>query len=267
MTEETKEVAKKDEQAQEVDAELVTEACETITKIFSTHLEDAVKETGEYLIETFFDNDFEKAKKKENIENSSKGATLNKVFDYFRKESLGPSKSWLYQTIDFVVQEKELEENLDKKTFQTYGKLLLSHKIQLLRVPDKDSDIKKGLILDTIEKGLTVRELKDEISKKIGRGERSAGLLTMINKPELLFEEEYQEKLSLESIKKLKKKLELIPDRIKKKKAEIDKILNNLNEDVEKNKNYLEKLNDLEPTVKQAIEENNNEKKKNKSKS
>lgn len=256
MTEKTKELSK--QEGQEVDTALVAEACNKITKIFSTRLEDAVKETGEYLIETFFDNDFEKAKKKDNIENSSKGATLNQVLDHFRKESLnkndseGPSKSWLYQAIDFVVQEKELEENLDKKTFQTYGKLLLSHKIQLLRVPDKYSGSKKGLILETNKNNLSVRELKEKINKEIGSRKRNPGILTIINNPELWMEEGGM--LSLENLKeKQLSKLEKLPEKIKKKQKELNEKLSEYENMIKNNKQYLEKVQEFEKNIGDAI--------------
>jgi hypothetical protein len=257
-----KELVKKE--GQEVDTALVNEACDKITNIFSKHVEEAVKETGEYLINEFFDGDYEKASKKDKIKNSSKGNTLNQVFDYFTRKrsddddeaSKSPSKSWLYQAIDIVVQENDLRnrEGLDYKTFQTSGKLLLSHKVALLTV--KNIDEKEELIKKVVDENLTVRALKNEIANHEGGSDRIPGLLSIINKPENFFKDDCQEKLTLESLKKLgNKKLEKIPKRIKDKKKEIEAELNKLKEDINSNNSYLEKLSALEPTIKKAINE------------
>lgn len=106
----------------EVDEELVDRAYTKIIRKFSDHFEKGVKEVGEYLISEFFDNDIEKARGKDKINNSSKKATLNQVFERFISGSEetpktgGPSKSWLYRAIHLTIQWKDMENNLPKKS-------------------------------------------------------------------------------------------------------------------------------------------------------
>jgi hypothetical protein len=51
-----------------IDAALVKKACDEIEKKFSKHLESGIKEVGTYLIETFFDGDYNRAKAKNKTE-------------------------------------------------------------------------------------------------------------------------------------------------------------------------------------------------------
>jgi len=99
-----------------IDAALVKKACDEIEKKFSKHLESGIKEVGAYLIETFFDGDYNRAKAKNKTDASSKGESLNKVFEHFQTSGPGtPSKSWLYQAIDYEIQDKEIKEYLEKE--------------------------------------------------------------------------------------------------------------------------------------------------------
>jgi len=269
MTEETKAGVKKDTD-QEVDIQLVDKACNTITEIFSKHFEDAVLKTGKYLIKEFFDNELENArvKEKEIIENSSKGDSLNQVFDYFKRDtSKGksdktprtPSKSWLYQSIQFVIQETDLEESLSKESFQTYGKLLLSHKIELLRLTDDDFLTKEKLILKVDKDSLTVRELREEVNRKIKSTTRNIGILTIINKPELLLEQ--PEKLTLAKLKKEQlNKLVNISQKIEDKKQVLKKELSDFENKTEAYKQYLGKFDELKSNVDKAIKDKKEEK-------
>lgn len=254
MAEKTKDLATKEEQ--EVDAQLVHEACEKITNIFSKHVEGAVKETGDYLVKEFFDGDYEKARNKDKIKNSSKGGTLNQVFDHFKREksdeetSKRPSKSWLYQAIDLVVQEKDLKDRLDDKTFQTYGKLLLSHKVVLLSV--KDVKAKEKLINEAYDKGLSVRDLKDKVSKSVGK--RPSGLLTILNNPENFNKEEYVERFTPDALKQEQfGKLEALSEKIKTKKADIEKEIEKLENKVSAYKDYIQEYDKLKANVEEAL--------------
>jgi hypothetical protein len=264
MTEVIKTEVKKDTD-QEVDVQLVDKACNTITEIFSKHFEDAVLKTGEYLIREFFGNDFEKAKGKEKeiIDKSPKKGSLSQVFDHFKRDTSkgksdetpkNPSKSWLYQSIQFVIQENDLKKGLDDKSFQTYGKLLLSQKVVLLSV--KILKEKEILINRAYDKSLTVRALKDEISKNNNSSKRVPGILSIINKPEYFDSDECQDKFTLESLKEEgHSKLLKLPKKIEEKQQLLNTELEEFKKKIADNNEYLKKLDELKPTVEKAIKD------------
>jgi hypothetical protein len=247
-----------------VDEELVEKACNKIVNLFSKHMENAVLETGDYLIAEFFDNDYEKASKKDKIKSSSDGNTLNQVFERFKRTpsdseetSPGPSKSWLYDAINIAVQDhhfKALGE--DKKSFQTYGKLLLSHKKELCRLDDIE-DKEEFLETPDIE-NLSVRQFRDELSdfavkKGINRS-INPGFLTIINKPEMLEWEQSKEKLELEALKNENKKtLEKYQESLKQKRAKLNDELKEFETKKEKYQQYLERFEEIEKDIREAM--------------
>jgi hypothetical protein len=248
----------------EVDEKLVEEACNKIVNLFSKHMEKAVLDTGYYLIEKFFDNNFENASKTKKIENSSDGNTLNQVFERFKRtssdseeKSPGPSKSWLYDTIDIAVQDhhfKALGE--DNISFQTYGKLLLSHKKELCRLEyfeNREEFLEKSDI-----ENLSVRQFRKELSdfadKIGGKTSFSPGFLTIINKPEKLESKELQKKLELEALKnKNYKTLEKYQERLKQKRAELNNELQEFETKKEKYQQYLDRFEEIEKDIKEAM--------------
>jgi hypothetical protein len=248
----------------EVDEKLVEEACNKIVNLFSKHMEKAVLDTGYYLIEKFFDNNFENASKTKKIENSSDGNTLNQVFERFKRTSSdseetspGPSKSWLYDAINIAVQDhhfKALGE--DNKSFQTYGKLLLSHKKELCRL--KDIEDKEEFLETPGIENMSFRQFKDELSdfaeKKGIQRSINPGFLTIINKPEMLEWEQSKEKLELEALKnKNKETLEKYQGRLKQKRTELNDELKEFETKKEKYQQYLDRFEKIEKDIKEAM--------------
>jgi hypothetical protein len=248
----------------EVDEELVEQACSRIVNLFQKHMENAVLETGYYLIEEFFENNFEKASKKEKIEHSPKGSTLNQVFDRFKRTasdnknaSPGPSKSWLYETINIAVQDHSFKSlGDDKKSFQTYGKLLLSHKKELCRLEHIEE---KEEFLETPDiENMSVKKFREELSdyaeKKGGKRSFSPGFLTIIKKPEMLELKEFQKKLELEALKdKNPKTLEKYQDSLEEKRAELNNELKDFETKKEKYQQYLERFEEIEKDIREAM--------------
>ncbi|KPA12232.1 selenocysteine protein [Candidatus Magnetomorum sp. HK-1] len=138
----------------EADMRLVEQAGMKLTEIISRHYENAMIEAGTYLVNIFFDNDIERARQKKPVKDKS----LYQLILYLQKQkNNAPSKSWLYNAVNLAV------DSYDFKRFQTYGKLMLSHKILLL--PIDSSSIKKNLIQEIVEKNFTVSQLKDRITQ------------------------------------------------------------------------------------------------------
>ena len=217
------------------DEALVNEACEKITSIFSENIERAINETGKYLILEFFDDDYEKAKKKE--ANSPKDTSLRQVFRCFKEFGAGkPSQSWLYQAIDYVIQEKDLENEIgdgkNEAMLKKFNKLLVSHKVTLLSVKDISKKIE---IIKAIEPNdITVEKLKAVIRKKGGKAKRKIGALTIIKNP-TAYKEVWEENLNKKALEDLSHDtLTKLPRLIKKKKEAFQKDLENLNANIAK---------------------------------
>ncbi|HEC31787.1 MAG TPA: hypothetical protein ENI41_04780, partial [Deltaproteobacteria bacterium] len=163
---------------------LVEKAYKNLMDIFSKHFRNAMIEAGQYLINTFYDGDIEKARRKEAVENQSFYQLLKRLNP---RESGGPSKSWVYNAINLAIQ------NSDLSKFSTYRKLNLSHQVLLL--PIRKIEDKKRLCIQTIEQNLTVAQLREEIKKLQNNEGKSHGipktLKRIIGNPKILFSEEH----------------------------------------------------------------------------
>jgi len=136
----------------------VEKAYQHLKKIFVKHISKAMLEAGQYLIQQFYDGDYEKAKKKSFTQND----TLKQLFDKLQTETSGnaPRKSWLYNSINLAIAEE------DYKKVSIYGKLGHSHKLVLIgqeKIPEKT---KIELMEKTVDEKWTVLRLQEEINKQ-----------------------------------------------------------------------------------------------------
>lgn len=144
----------------QADDDLVEEAYSHLKNIFIEKYEkarlDAMLLAGKYIIKTFYNDDYELALLKNK---APKAKSLLKLIEKLQKNSSNaPSKSWIYNAVDLAVDEHNLIG------FHTYGKLLISQKVKLL--PIKDIEQKKKLITESVDKGLSTRELGKLIKSK-----------------------------------------------------------------------------------------------------
>lgn len=206
------------------DQVLVDRAHRRLASIFSGYFENAMREAGHYLIDEFYGGDFERARHNKPV----KGQSLNQLITRLRpKESGGPSKSWIYNAINLVVQ------NHDLKSFQTYGNLELSKKVELLRVGDPND--KKRLIEQTVKSNLPVRQLREKIAELRHRDQRHLPahktLSKVIDKPDALFTDEYMSSLTADSLAQLdSNKLDDLLARAERKRSKIDEDIKSLTE-------------------------------------
>ncbi|MCD4676904.1 MAG: hypothetical protein K8S18_13055, partial [Desulfobacula sp.] len=76
--------------------DLIEKAYKRLSEIMSENHETAMMQAGNYLVENFYGNDIELARKKK----SPKKETLNQLIKRFKDGSFAsPSKSWIYQSI------------------------------------------------------------------------------------------------------------------------------------------------------------------------
>jgi hypothetical protein len=178
------------------DEALVERACRTLTQIFSDRHEEAMLEAGRFIIKEFFNKDVELARQKKPVEEASFYQVIQELK---RRTTNAPSKSWLYNAIGLVV------DSQDFQGFHTYGKLLLSHKVLLLRV--RDTEEKKKLIAETAKNGLTVAQLKERIGKlrnlTQSNGKTAKSLSHAVTDPVLLFSKKFEPARQMKALVKL----------------------------------------------------------------
>lgn len=177
------------------DGDLVEAAYSELKNIFVKHYEKArykaMRDAGRYIVRTFYDDDYRLAKDKKK---AVKKKTLNQLIKKLQGNSNdAPSKTWVYDAVGLAVDEHEL------KSFRTYGKISVSHKLKLL--PVKDVEIKKQLVTETIDKNLSVRELSAKIKKINGN---KPELKNLIRYPGKLFSGDNGKCCSDESLSALK---------------------------------------------------------------
>lgn len=144
----------------ENDDKLVNEAFEKIKEIYFKHAATYNEDIAKYLIETFFDSDIELIRRRTPA--MDKKESFFRVLQKLKEEDPRlPGKSWAYNLLRLKVQEHDYQA--DTELFQTYGKLSLSHKTELLKIAD--SGEKRQLINEACENNYSVRDLKKKISE------------------------------------------------------------------------------------------------------
>jgi hypothetical protein len=175
------------------DLDLVDRAYRTLGEIFSKHFESAMMDAGRFIIKEFYGGDSERARRKEATKVHSLNELIRKLHS---RDANSPSKSWVYNAVNLVV------DSNDFSGFHTYGKLLLSHKILLL--PIANTDTKKELIREIVDKKYTIEKLRERISEiKAGKAvspQRQMSLLRAVRNPEVVFSDDYSEAISTESL-------------------------------------------------------------------
>ena len=141
---------------EQADEALVKEATEKVIEFVTVNHKNSLA-VGRYLIEKFYDNNFEYAKKGKKV----KGKSLNKMLDDLQAKPDTPSKSWFYNTINLAVDDEEFKNDAD------YKKLNLSHKIYLtyLNKSEKQRKAKLGLIKEIAKDGMVIKDLSARIAE------------------------------------------------------------------------------------------------------
>jgi hypothetical protein len=142
------------------DKTLVMEATEKVMGYIKENHKNSIG-VGRYLIEMFYDNNFDFARNGKKV----KGKSLNKMLDDLEEKPDTPSKSWFYNTINLAVDAEEFKDDTE------YGKLNLSHKIYLtyLNKNEKHREAKLGLIKKIATKGMSISDLLKRIAEIKGK--------------------------------------------------------------------------------------------------
>ena len=180
------------------DTALVDKAYAKISDIFYSHAGDAAFEVGEFIVREFFNNEIELVKSQSPVKELSLNQLINKIQSSYHKQ---PSRSWVLQAVKLYVETRELET-----TVQTYGQLLISHKILLFPIRNRDTKIQ--LIQETVQNRYTVVDLKNRIAELMTaekpKIEAPKSLLQVVTNPDLLFSDNYASACNVKSLSKLK---------------------------------------------------------------
>jgi len=117
----------------------------------------AALEAGRYLIEVFYDNDYELAEAGKMTRKASFRA-LGKRFKSSNAD--GPKKSWLHNAVKVAVAEHRFATVEDKDLVHTYGQLGLSQKVLLLPLPHEE---RVEFVKEIAGETLTVSETRERI--------------------------------------------------------------------------------------------------------
>lgn len=141
-----------------------------------------MEKVGEVLITNFFDGNPELAR--EGIHGSGQNASKAQVFRTFI-EKIGSEgnhgkfaqKTWLYNSIKIVIDRRQLQ---DQPGYDTYKRLSISQKIELLPLQNPEEKIK--LAQQAVENKWSVRQLREEIGGNIS--DKPPSLLSLALHPE-----------------------------------------------------------------------------------
>ena len=137
---------------------IVEEAFQHLKGVFVKHFQNAMLESGQYLINKFYNGDYKLAEEKK----FSKNKSLHQLFLKIQNDTSGntPKKTWLYDSINLAVDDNKYKE------LSVYGKLGHSHKVKLTSTGKIPEETKRSLIKETAEKGYSVTELQRRISEE-----------------------------------------------------------------------------------------------------
>jgi len=199
---------------------VVEEVYQHLKIVFHKHVVKAMLEVGQYIIKSFYDNNYKQAQGKEF--NGKK--SLLKLIKRLQSDSQGdvPSRTWVYDAVNLAIDQYLFEE---KKLPSVYGQLGHSHKVNLTYV--NKLEIKKQLIQETFDESYTVSQLRKRMrEEKVKTGIKYVSLksnmpvsklkaldvkkIRTLKKQTLKLEKELKKRLNIyqSNLKKLKKILE-----------------------------------------------------------
>ena len=166
----------------ENDQELINETISNIQDFYQKAAETLHYQVGELILSKIFNDDFATASDINKSKTDNHKVRIFRCLESQIKEQSGeerlPKKTWLYNSVNLVLDRKLLED------IPEYKELSVSHKIELLCVNNVGR--KKELIARTLTESLSVRALRGVIGKSTVKKE--PGLLTYINNPRQIYD-------------------------------------------------------------------------------
>lgn len=220
---------------------LVADAFEYLKNSFRQHFHDAMLEAGRYLVDKFYDKDYNWARQGKK---PKKKGSLNKLIERLQANSGdAPSKTWIYDALKLAVDDHFYNVE-GGKYFRAFGKLGHTQKLRIAYV--KQPDIKERLIEEIAdqEEPLTDQVLRERIAKekeKIPKKKRVPSIFQAKNNPLELEIEEIKEFTRFDRINSLDD-------------DEIDKFLNSNSRLIDRVKSKIDRVGTKIEKLKNEIE-------------
>ena len=205
-----------------LDDEKVEKAYKHLKKIFVKNFQNAMLECGQYLIKTFYDDNYELAQKKKFKRNQSLSMLIKRIQDDATEKGDAPSHTWLYDAVNLAIDDYLFEQ---EQLPSVYGQLGHSHKVNLTSAP---IEAKPALVQEAFEKEYTVAKLRERIREEKDK----------LN----------PDRLSLKEAMSIKKLGALKPKQLKALKAKTEGLVKKVQDEV---KLYQENLAMIEQVLKQ----------------
>lgn len=148
-------------QAAEVDDAKVEKAYNHLKDIFVKHFQNAMLESGQYLIQQFYNGKYELAQEKKFTKNKSLAKLIQKIQEDSQEKGNAPSRTWVYDAVNLAIDNHLYEQ---KKLPSVYGQLGHSHKVNLTNAPD--NVVKATLAKEAVENKYTVAKLRERIREE-----------------------------------------------------------------------------------------------------
>ena len=156
----------------------VEEAYQHISGILQQKYAETLEEVGDYLLEKFFNNDYQKIYKNEH---SKEGPFLQLVRKIQDNHGQTPSKSWLYNAIRVAADKKHFDE-LGNEDYRNLG---ISQKVKLTTIQDPET--KKQIVGEIKQDNFetTVKDLEVKINKLKKSSKQRRSLLDILKNQDL----------------------------------------------------------------------------------
>ena len=196
----------------------VEEAYQHLKRIYIKHIQNAMLECGQYLVNTFYSN-YEEAQKKEFTRNKSLAKLIKRIQKDAKEKGSAPSRTWIYDAVNLAIDHHLFEQKLLPSA---YGQLGHSHKVNLTYAPN--DEIKKNLAEETIENKYTVAQLRQRIKeeKEKNSDDKPIGLFNLPHKevlmnqpPKILNSLKTRAETKIETYSETLKKVKIAGKRIK----------------------------------------------------
>ena len=141
---------------------LVADAFEYLKNSFRQHFHEAMLEAGRYLVDKFYDKDYDWARKGKK---PKKKRSLNKLIERLQANSgCAPSKTWIYDAVRLAVDDHFYNVE-GGRFFRAYGKLGHSQKLRIAYV--NKPEIKEKFIAEIAdqEEPFTDKVLRERIAE------------------------------------------------------------------------------------------------------
>ena len=235
------------------ETKLINETLDSIKTIYGKGYIETMLNVGKLILEKIYENDATCL----NPDQPISGNVQNKVrlFKELARKSdklynegkSFPGKTWLYNSVRLVAEQKLFSNNPD------YERLSISHKIELLPIDDKNEKIKLSKLINS--KKMSVRKTRAHVSNSVRRKHGDRSISYLIHNPDKIESEDsfFEDKIT-GMITTVKKKASVLSN-WKNMVVEIEKQMNEAPNRITKLNALIQRLEGFKPINKRKRKE------------